>query len=336
MSEKFKNEKIGKTFSRCSHSYIEERFFLMTKILNFAAICNKKRFSEWAHLSLIYLLFVPGTLVAQVFGKILDSESLEPVSYGVISWNGGTNGVVSNIDGEFEIVDLKPDSLCVSALAFKDTCLAPKPTGTNELLIYLDRQIYDLPEIEVGSIKLARKEFQVSDNLSTGIGGSLSKLNYFVGTEFSNEQLGVIESVSIFFGQFQNSKMGDKIMRLRILTFNDENFPEYDLLTEFVPLNPRRKNRWLTIDLEKYDLRLDKRNFLVAVEYVKNPDLEVDKDSREYGSGWSIGLSEIPANQEGLIQMWDKLDGGPWGKAPNFPIKNVVPMIKVSARVYDP
>ena len=28
---------------------VEERFFLMTKILDFAAICNKKRFSEWTH-----------------------------------------------------------------------------------------------------------------------------------------------------------------------------------------------------------------------------------------------------------------------------------------------
>ncbi|TVR86735.1 MAG: hypothetical protein EA411_09730 [Saprospirales bacterium] len=32
----------GRVASMCSHSYIEERFFLMTKILDFAAICNKK------------------------------------------------------------------------------------------------------------------------------------------------------------------------------------------------------------------------------------------------------------------------------------------------------
>ena len=32
------------------YSYVEERFFQMTKILDFAAICNKKRFSEWTHL----------------------------------------------------------------------------------------------------------------------------------------------------------------------------------------------------------------------------------------------------------------------------------------------
>ncbi len=34
---------------RRSHSYVEERFCPMTKILDFAAICNKKRFSEWTH-----------------------------------------------------------------------------------------------------------------------------------------------------------------------------------------------------------------------------------------------------------------------------------------------
>ena len=47
MSEKFKIEEDGEIFRRRSHSYVEERFFLMTKILDFAAICNRKGFSEW-------------------------------------------------------------------------------------------------------------------------------------------------------------------------------------------------------------------------------------------------------------------------------------------------
>ncbi len=44
MSEKFKIEEEGKIFRRRSYSYVEERFFLMTKILDFAAICNRKGF----------------------------------------------------------------------------------------------------------------------------------------------------------------------------------------------------------------------------------------------------------------------------------------------------
>jgi len=39
----------GRVSHKRSHSYVEERFFLMTKILSFAAICNRKRFSEWSH-----------------------------------------------------------------------------------------------------------------------------------------------------------------------------------------------------------------------------------------------------------------------------------------------
>ena len=46
MSEKFKIEEEVKIFRRRSLSYVEERFYLMTKILNFAAICNRKGFSE--------------------------------------------------------------------------------------------------------------------------------------------------------------------------------------------------------------------------------------------------------------------------------------------------
>ena len=49
MSERSKIEEDEKIFRRRSNSYVEERFFLMTKILDFAAICNKKRFPEWTH-----------------------------------------------------------------------------------------------------------------------------------------------------------------------------------------------------------------------------------------------------------------------------------------------
>jgi hypothetical protein len=45
MSEKFKIEEEGEIFHTLNHSYVEERIFLMTKILDFAAICNRKRFS---------------------------------------------------------------------------------------------------------------------------------------------------------------------------------------------------------------------------------------------------------------------------------------------------
>ncbi len=46
----------GRVARRRSHSYVEERFCLMTKILDFVAICNKKRFSEWTHIFQAYQL----------------------------------------------------------------------------------------------------------------------------------------------------------------------------------------------------------------------------------------------------------------------------------------
>ena len=59
MSEKFKIEEEVKIFHRRSLSYVEERppkrrlppkLWGGAKILDFAAIGNKKRFSEWTHL----------------------------------------------------------------------------------------------------------------------------------------------------------------------------------------------------------------------------------------------------------------------------------------------
>ncbi len=46
MSEKFKIEASGKIFRRHSHSYVEERFYSITKILDFAAIRNRNGFLE--------------------------------------------------------------------------------------------------------------------------------------------------------------------------------------------------------------------------------------------------------------------------------------------------
>ena len=70
MSEKFKIEEDGEIFRRRSHSYVEERFFLMTKILDFAAICNRKGFSEWTHLlaNNFILLVKPVLLFFLLFG----------------------------------------------------------------------------------------------------------------------------------------------------------------------------------------------------------------------------------------------------------------------------
>jgi hypothetical protein len=284
----------------------------------------------------ILFVFIPGFLVAQIHGKILDSESHEPISYAVISWNGGTQGVVSNSNGEFEVVNLELDSLCISAMAYRDTCVALKSFGNNKMLIYLDRQTFVFPEIEVKSSQLTKKEFRVSEKKSTGVGGGNTKYNFIIGTEFTNDQLGTIESVSIFFSDLYNRKKSIQILRLRILSFNEENQPEYDLLTEFVEIKPRRKNRWYTIDLSEYNLRLDKKNFLVGVEYFLNPDMDADNYSVKFQRGWIVGMSEIQKDQRGLIQIWDKWDGIPWGNAPNSPIKNVVPMIKVSAMVLEP
>jgi len=56
MSEKFKIELKEKIFRRLSLSYVEERFFLLTMILDFAAIRNRKGVSEWAHTSIRAIL----------------------------------------------------------------------------------------------------------------------------------------------------------------------------------------------------------------------------------------------------------------------------------------
>lgn len=50
MSEKFKIELKLEIFRRRSRSYIEDRFFLLTKILGFVAIRNRKGLSEWTQL----------------------------------------------------------------------------------------------------------------------------------------------------------------------------------------------------------------------------------------------------------------------------------------------
>ncbi|TVR85352.1 MAG: hypothetical protein EA411_13050 [Saprospirales bacterium] len=282
-------------------------------------------------------MFFPCIHNAQVFGKLVDSESLEPISYAVISWNGGSKGAVSGPEGEFEVVDREVDSVLISAMAYRDTSVSLKSFGNSEIIIYLNRQTYDLPIIEVKSGYFTRMEFEVSNRKKTSLGTASIKFNFFIGTEFANDQLGYIESVSIFFDRARSKNLEHEVIfRLRILGFNDDNYPEYDLLTEFVEIMPERRNRWLTIDLKDNNVRLPDRNFLVAVEYIKKPDLKAKGEPKVFSSGWSIGLSEIPTDQKGLRQMWDNLDGDSWGKSPNFPIENVAPMIKVSAMVLKP
>lgn len=286
---------------------------------------------------LFFLGFGPNLLFTQVKGKLLNTENLEPIGYAVISWNGGSKGVISNEKGEFEITAQVVDSFIkISAMVFQDTSINLKVLKNQENTIYLRRQTFDLPTVEIKSGIPTRKKFDVSSEKYTCIGSGTSGFNFSVGTEFNNSHFGFIETVSIFFNHHGRRAQGNKVMRLRVLGFNDDNYPEFDLLTEFVKLNPRRKNRWFTIDLSKFNVPLNNSNFLVAIEFIKDPDLEDDNDQSSILSGWSVGLSEIPSDQKGLLQMWDKLDGGKWDRAPNYPIQNVVPMIKVSSKVYGP
>ena len=73
ISEKFKIEEEGKIFRRCSHSYIEERFFLMTKILDFAAICNRKGFSERTHSYILNIRLLSIILFSGLVTALLSS-----------------------------------------------------------------------------------------------------------------------------------------------------------------------------------------------------------------------------------------------------------------------
>jgi len=50
MSEKSKIELKEKIFRRRSLSCVEERFFLLMKILGFAAIRNRNGFSKWTQI----------------------------------------------------------------------------------------------------------------------------------------------------------------------------------------------------------------------------------------------------------------------------------------------
>jgi len=128
------------------------------------------------HLLLLLFLSFSSILISQNYsGSILDSVSKQPIPYAAIQFNTTTNGVISNLDGNFSIYlknTNESDVLNISCLGFTSKSISIKALNERGNIIYLGEHLNQLDTV------ILTKNNPSSDSIIARTNKNI-KTNYF-------------------------------------------------------------------------------------------------------------------------------------------------------------
>ena len=110
---------------------------------------------------ILFLLFINIHLVAYnqiISGVVLDKQTINPISFAAIYFNGTFVGTTSDQDGHFELDITKYVSrpLTISAVGYYSFTLTDLLSGESNI-IYLTPKVYEIKEVSVSTKSLTRK-----------------------------------------------------------------------------------------------------------------------------------------------------------------------------------
>lgn len=209
----------------------------------------------------------------EIFGKIFDSKTNEPLSYVNIGILNGEVGTVTDTNGSFklEINDrFINDTLRISMIGYKPVEMMIKDIDSKgPLSINLTEQISQLNEVVITAKAFKKKTL-----------GNKTK-SKFMSTGFSYDQLGAEIGVKInirknptFIDAFNfnisyNRLSAKSIFRLNFYSVR-KNKPFENILSKniLVPIAPKQAGL-ITVDLKPYDIVLTE-DVIVTLEWVDN------------------------------------------------------------------
>jgi hypothetical protein len=128
------------------------------------------------HLLLFILLCFSSLLTSQNYsGSIFDSISKQPIPYAAIQFNASTNGVISNLDGDFSIYlenTNETDVINISCLGFTSKSISIKALNAHGNIIYLSEHLNLLDTV------ILTKSIPNIDSIITRTNRNI-KTNYF-------------------------------------------------------------------------------------------------------------------------------------------------------------
>ncbi len=290
-------------------------------------------------LTILILFFsnFTGLFGQSICGKIIDLESLTKVEYGTITIPNKQFGIVSDINGCFNIDTNefdKSDIIYASALGYyPDSVLLNEVFNTDTIIIKLKPKKFQLNEVVVHP--------QRKQNIKLGISKTKKKImwNYgmpglqraiFIQNKNNSKDL-FISSLGVYIDTIGFSKAP---LRIRILSKSENGLPDKDLLESNVILRNSAAGQYNIIDLSEYQIFFPQNGAFISVEWLKEGEeyyftkkiANGNKPPFELkGYGPTLGIISTKDNSE----YWKKLVGEQWvNNSANS--KKIRPMIFVN------
>lgn len=258
----------------------------------------------------------------KLLGKIIDSNTNDPLPYATIEIFSLKTGTISERDGKFSMAvaskDAKSDSVEFSYLGYEKMKLCLAEIIDAEQVIILKEKPILLEEVKIlpkeyYSEIVGIRDKEPSRGQYTGAFGA-NKGNFL---ENKNKQAGWIKSVNFFL---HKDGYPSCPFRIRIYKVGENHKPAEDLLNENLVVSAE-KSGWFRIDVANYNIPFPKEGVFIMMEWInsgeafffekevtfKRKNERTEKVKRKY-YGQSLGT----VKKKGGVFMWGNTLGNEW------------------------
>lgn len=199
-------------------------------------------------------------------GKVLDSNTQEPVVYANISFLSSTDGISTLENGSYYLSVLKKNlksKVHISCLNYKDTIV--NATDLIDATIFMQPKIEVLQEVVISNTKQKQVELDPVKGsiISMHSKGMRMVAKYFPNTK-KNKCCSYLSKVTIEFPRRVNKKSK---FRFRIFSVEkNSGKPLEDLLLKNIPVTITENQKQVELDISNQYLEMPKEGFFVAFE----------------------------------------------------------------------
>lgn len=274
-----------------------------------------------AIISLIAINVCPGQQI-ELSGKIIDSNSHQPLPFATIELFSLKTGTIADKNGNF-IVNISSSDTTLDTINFSYLGYEKVKMSINDFLesgktIVLKEKIIDLEEVKIIPRQYTTTILGIKDKKP----GSMQYANVFnakKGNYFENKknEIGWIKSVSYYIHPDGHPATP---FRIRIYERDKNEMPGKDLLNENLVVSAKKPG-WHTVDISDYNISFPKEGAFVMMEWInsgeefyfekdisiKGNDGQTEKVTRKY-YGQSLGV----VSKKGGIALWGTTLGNDW------------------------
>lgn len=226
------------------------------------------------------LLVFSFQLSSQVDGIIIDSQSLDPISFAHIQISGSKKGFTANLEGYYSIKIRDTDTLVVSAIGYKTKLISKLDVKDT---IVLNPTSYKLTEVIIQNQSKQLEIGRIKKQIFSNYNGAEIGYAYMIGRRLKYDSLyrmtPLIKKIEIL----TDSDIDSAQFNIRLYEADSYGFPDRELYNKSIFGFAQKGVNETSIDIEQLYLRFPENGLFIAIEW-----LDIKKNHFE----WSYRDSE--------------------------------------------